>query len=339
METSTYARRARENAAILVTALDREHPSFREVLDQKGARAAVEELLHLSVTVVDEVGPGCSVAGSCDRETGAITVVRATPGRMTFTTLHELGHVRGHRDIDFQESLSQAAEASRRDVEEDACEAFAAELLLPPAVVDPVIDRWGATARGMAALAGLGRASREASAVAIAHRMAAPGYVAIIDIDDRLQFAARSGDVLPLRRDSDQGQSVVRHVHDGRQRYRGPGVLTFGSGAPTDEMHVDLLADGPVVYVVATTDSAPWVKVSLRSPFSAPTDGWCDHCQTAFLGGGVCSSCGELVHATCGHCGCAVPVRTTQRVCSSCWLERPVTMFTASSTICSECSG
>lgn len=340
METSTYAMRARRNSSVIIDALDAEHPLFRQVLAERGARAAVEDVLNLpSLTIVDDDTPGCSVAGSCDKITGAITVVRASRGRMNFTTLHELAHVRGHTNWDFQEALAQAEQVSRRDVEEDACEAFAAELLLPAGVVDPVVDRWNVTARAVAELARLGRASREACAVAVAHRLTAPGYVAIVDDTEHLQFAARSGDVLPLRRGSDQSRSVVRHLHYGREHYRDRDVLIFSGGAATDEMDVDVLADGPVLYVVATTDSAPWVNVNLPKPFSAPAEGWCDNCQTSFRGGRMCGNCGALVHDVCGRCECAVPVRTKQQVCSSCWQERPIAMFSGSSTICSECIG
>ena len=97
METSTYALRARQNAAILIAALEVEHPTFREMLAERGALVVVRELLGLPpVTIVDDDLPGCSVAGSCDTTTGAITVVRAAAGRMEFTTLHELAHVRRH---------------------------------------------------------------------------------------------------------------------------------------------------------------------------------------------------------------------------------------------------
>ena len=339
METSTYALRARQHAAILIDALDAGYPSFRGVLVERGARIAVQEVLGLpAVAIVDDDTPGCSVAGSCDTTTGGISVVRASAGRMSFTILHELAHVRGNDDFDFQEALAQAEQASRRAVEEDACEAFAAELLLPAAVVDPVVDLWGVTARAVAELVRSSLASREACAVAVAHRMAAPGYVAIVDDTEHLRFAARSGDVLPLRRGSDQSRSVVRHLHDGREHYRDRDVLIFGSGAPTDEMFVDVLVDGPVLYVVATTDSAAWVKVSLPRPFSEPTGGWCDHCQTSFQGGRVCGECHALVHAVCGHCECEKQVRTAQRVCTTCFMQRPATMFVGTSTVCSECS-
>lgn len=338
MEIAAHSRRARQTATVLIDALDAEYPTFGHVLAERGARVAVEEILGLSVTVVDEVAPGCSVAGSCDPDIGAITVVRGSRAWMTFTTLHELGHVRGSNDFTFHAALMQAEQVSRRAVEEDACEAFAAELLLPSTVVDPIVAQWDVTARGVAELARTSRASRWACAVAVAHRMPAPGYVAIVDDTDHLQFAARSGDVLPLRRGSDQRQSVVRHLHDGRGRYQGRDVLIFGSGAATEEMHVDVLADGPVVYVVATTDSAPWVKVNLPKPFEEQTEGWCDHCQVYFRGRRACGNCDALVHDVCGHCECAVPVRTAQQVCTKCRIERPVTMFTGSSTVCSECT-
>lgn len=339
MEVSAFSRRARENAAILVDALDAEQPTFRQVLAAQGARAAVQDLLGLCVTVVDEVASGCSVAGSCNPDTGAITVVRGAPGWMAFTTLHELAHVRGNNDFEFHGALQQAEKVSDRAAEEDACEAFAAELLLPAAIVDPVVAQWEVSARSVVELVRVGQASRWACAVAVAHRMAASGYVAIVDETDHLQFAARSGDVLPLRRGSDQRQSVVRHLHDGRQRYRGRDVLIYGGGAPTDEMPIDVLVDGPVVYVVATTDSASWTKVSLPKPFEAPTEGWCDHCQVPFSGGRTCAECGALVHGACGQCECAVSVRTTQKVCPTCFMERPASMFAGSSTVCSECTG
>ena len=65
METSTYAMRARRNSAVIIDALDAEHPLFRQVLGERGARAAVEDVLNLPpLTIVDDDTPGCSVAGS-----------------------------------------------------------------------------------------------------------------------------------------------------------------------------------------------------------------------------------------------------------------------------------
>src|SRR6478609_2875039 len=208
MDTSAWGRRARAHAAMLTTALDAQAPTFSQVLAERGAQIAITDLLNIPVFVSKSASPGCSVAGSCDLTARTITVVRASSGRMRFTALHELAHLLGDLDGDFQDALASAPQ-TKRDDEEDACEAFAARLLLPDSAIDPVLAAHGLNARGFIALTEATTASREASAVALAHRMEAPGYVALIDEDLNLRFAARSGDAFPLARGSAQGAGVA----------------------------------------------------------------------------------------------------------------------------------
>jgi len=337
METSTFARRARENSGILLRAVRTTYPDLEEVLARDGARRAVEDLLGITVSIADSVQPGCSVAGSSDIDTRSITVVRASTGRMQFTVLHEVAHVLGDDDFDFQEALHRASAVSRRAVEEDACEAFAATLLLPEHLVDEVVDGVGVTARGLQELIDLRVASREACAVGLAHRMVAPGYVAIIRADGILQFAARSGDVLPLARGSQQSQSIVGELGMTREQFRGWGALAYASGAPTPELHFDLRRHGDVVLVVATTDNPGWGALSVSPAKSAYAAAWCEQCRVEFGVGRLCAACGDPVHRDCGTCLCEVRVRTPNRLCSECFLVHPVIQYLADGTICAEC--
>lgn len=339
METSNHSRRARQYASDLAAELDRDHTNFRDALAEYGARHAIEVVLGLSVTLAEETAGDCSVAGSSIPSTGEITVVRTSRGRMQFTALHELGHVRGYASLPFQIAMGEAQHLSRRDVEEDVCEAFAASLLLPEGTVDDVLADSGVTARGLLNLIERSAASQEACAVAVAHRMVAPGYVAIIDSDGDLRFAARSGDVLPLARSSHQQRGVYREISAGRQRFTGRGSLVYGSGTLAPEMFVDVRTRGDLAYVIATQDSPGWGVISTGTAVARATKAWCEPCGENFYGGRRCPTCDELVHAECGGCACGVSVRTPDRDCDRCFQRLPITLFEQGSNTCSECLG
>ncbi|WP_083473542.1 ImmA/IrrE family metallo-endopeptidase [Frankia sp. R43] len=340
MDIGAHARFARLNAELVSRAVEAKFASFNSYVREFGARAAAEQL-GIAVTLQDRpVSSSCSVAGSSDAERRSITVVRAAAPRMTFTALHEIAHVEGATDDDFQQALYDMPDGAR-DAEEDACEAFAARILLPDSQVDAILDHQGCTAAGMAKLVGaLPNVSREACAVAIAHRLRAPGYAAILRQDGSLQFAARSGDSLSLRRASDQsGTDLWAGVLRGG-RFRDQGHLAFSGGSLTSRLYLDALRVDDIIYVVGVVDSPDWPVLHLMDKTSVRErhiEGHCDRCEIDFVSTRSCPSCGAAIHDLCGVCDCPAPAARGARTCRICRIELPPGMFLGpDSEICND---
>ncbi len=344
MRTNRRELEARRNAARLRAAVETAHPDFAYFVSVHGPRATAEQLLGITVSVAETVASDCGVAGSSDVVRRKITVARANDARMRFTTLHEVGHVEGARDIAFQEALETSAltrnAVERNLAEEDACEQFAADLLVPQVMVDEVVSAEATTAAGLQTLYQKVDASLEACAVAWAHALEAPGYVAIFASDGTLQFAARSGDVLPLRRGCDQRDTELWR-RAASSRWRGRARFAFDGGSLTDEFEVDALSTAPGLIVVAVADSPAWV-----TPYRPPTktrvadawlDGYCDSCGVEFQATQRCKECGDPTHPACGHCSCEPAPVAGERTCTACWLKLPAKSFPKDSLVCEGC--
>jgi hypothetical protein len=340
MDIGAYARRARELAALLLDTLDAQAPHLREIAAGNTPLAPALIALGITVTVAPQSEGGCSVAGSCDRTARSITVVQAAKPRMRFTELHELAHLLGDDHDVFQTRLLELGGTTRRAVEEDACEAFAAALLLPDEVVDAVLDETGVTARGVVELVESSAASREACAVAAAQRLRAPGYVMLVDRDGKAVFTARSGDALPIARSASQAGSVLGPVPLTRTALRERGELLYRGGTRTDLLYVDAVA-GPdaLLYIVAVTDQPDWDV--LHTPdrtriLDRGVDGYCDQCATEFTAWQRCAECGEPRHDVCGTCGCQPAVARGTRTCTECFTQLPARCFPDESSVCEE---
>lgn len=341
MDIGAYARRARELAAPLLSKLDEEAPHLREIASSQESLAPALIELGITVTVAAQAAEGCSVAGSCDRTARLITVVQAAMPRMRFTALHELAHLLGDDHDEFQTRLLELGGITRRAVEEDVCEAFAAALLLPDEIVDDVLDGIGVTARGVVELVeSLSAASREACAVAAAQRLRAPGYVMLVNSDGEAVFTARSGDVMPIARGTSQVGSVLGPMPGTRRSLRERGDLRYRSGTRTDQLYIDAVAGpGGLLYVVAVTDQPDWDV--LHTPdrtrvLDRGIDGHCEQCSTDFTGWQQCAQCGEPRHDECGACGCPPVVARGARYCTGCSLVLPASCFPDDSSVCEE---
>lgn len=339
MDIGAYAARARALAQLLLADLDAHAPGLREVAAGTGHLAPALKDLGVTVTVTDSVPDGCSVAGSCHRPSRTITVVKAAVPRMKFTALHELGHLLGDDHVEFQTELHRLAQVTRRPVEEDACEAFAAALLLPEPVVDAVLT--AVTARSVAELiAAAPSASREACAVAAAQRLRAPGYVMLLNSAGRAVFTARSGDAFPIARGTSQADSVLDPLLRTGLPVRDRGGLVFARGSRTQALYVDAAEADEVRYVVAVTDDPDWEVLHVPDRSSATDrgiEGHCEQCSTDFTSWQRCDDCGEPRHAECGSCGCSVPPAARgARMCSLCRTELPSLCFPDASDVCEE---
>lgn len=333
MLTSRREIEAARNAALLQAAVHAAHPDFAVHVHEYGAETATTTLLDIAVHRVAAVTSGCGVAGSSDVTRRTISVVTATRRRMDFTILHEVGHIVGANDIPFQEALEASAltrDAVERNVaEEDACEQFAANLLVGQELVDSVLATHGATARGLWELSQAAGASLQACAVAWARSLPSTGYVAIVDLDGNLQFAARSGDVYPLRRGTAQENTDVWRHAQGRD-WQGRSRLRYPAGSATDEYEVDAHRTPTGLLLVAVSDSPAW-SVPFRRPPARTVDalraGYCEECGTDFMAARACETCDEPRHDVCGRCGCGQTVARGSRPCTGCGLTLPALAF------------
>lgn len=284
----------------------------------------------------------CSVAGAyvADSTTRlpVVQVARAdSSGRRAFTALHELGH---HLQRTVIELLEATWGEPAFDLFEDlACDAFAAQMLLPDVVVDRHIDEKGPTVDDVIALFRDTPASRSAVCVRAAQRLPAPGHVVLLTEEGEVFFCS-SRDLPPLRRGSDQSaESVIaRGLSSGRSR--GRGRFTYRDGIRGDELFIQTAElDGDLLLIVSVTDRAPWEGFALPSKDVGPQAGTYE-CSDPACGATYtsweprCPRCSVPPCTECGRCACTATA--TERICDGCWTVQPAAGFVGEK--CADCS-
>ncbi|KAB1909015.1 ImmA/IrrE family metallo-endopeptidase [Micromonospora sp. AMSO1212t] len=294
--------------------------------------------------VYADIAGGCSVAGHCNLITtpAEITVVRnASHGRRIFTLLHEIAHFLQQNDELWTDgALSRQQDFGRR-LEEQVCDAFAAEVLLGNDLPDRIIGASPITASLVQQLFEASQASRSACCVKVAQLLPCEGWVLLTDLDGTVQFAAVSGNRIPPRRGTYQGSGHVSQVAGrlGTSRQEDSWVA-FPSGRRWRPLYADSVRDPSFryVYTVLTEDVPPWLP-SYTQRRRAPADtSWdCHVCEAVFnVRPASCAACNE---PTCPRCGmCACEQRVHERRCERCFLVHGIAMFEGSSSVCRECS-
>lgn len=339
MEISAYHRTIRSHAGLLRKELGRKLPEGFDPAEQHVAHLL--SALAVGVRIAENPPAGCSVAGSCDHQTQTVTLVRASKGRMRFTALHELGHLLGEDLDDFQDAIYRHGGVTGRQVEEDACDAFASMMLLPDEVVDTALGDHGLSARGLRDLIETTEASMEACAVMIAQRLASPGYVLLVDGDGTTRFAARSGDVFPISRGTDQSGSDLRTVLGRGTGLRIRGTLAYAAGSGTHELYIDALEHDGLVFAVACESDPDWPQLQTPAEQGAASRGiaaYCGECGVDFTSWRLCNDCGEPRHETCGRCGCEESATRGERMCPTCFTVQPPAAFAGSAASCRSCT-
>jgi Zn-dependent peptidase ImmA (M78 family) len=195
----------------MLTALDAVLPGQRADLtrDPITVLRDWEEISYRDVPPA-EASSRCSVAGAYyGTEDPAVIAVThaASPGRRAFTALYELGHHLQQSDFDLADAVDSHG-AARGAFEDAACDAFAADVLLPDEIVDRHISAAGPSTDDVVALRRDSAASRVAVCVRAAQRLRAPGHVVLMDGAGVVQFAAAH--LMPhVSRNSDQSRTAV----------------------------------------------------------------------------------------------------------------------------------
>ncbi|MGW0566003.1 ImmA/IrrE family metallo-endopeptidase [Streptomyces tauricus] len=337
-----YLRRAaaRTQAMAMLSVLRRDHPGAVQRLGV-GALGELRQWPSLEVRDVpdDRSGGGCSVSGAYFAGSPAVLAVAssASLARRDFTALHELGHHLQQTMVELMDVLLAQPDGGTA-LEDAACDAFAAEILLPEPLVDQHIADTGPTADAAVALWRAGNASRMAACVRAGERLRPPGHILLLDRDGVLAFSASHG-LPPLRRGSDQSRvPVLRTALSGQGRAEGRGRLAYRDGILGDELYLQTAEMDGYLLAVAVTDLAPWKAFapSVRQTGPEPVDYTCAHCGEDFASyTRACTRCESAPCPDCGRCGCDRKV--PERQCTTCFIVHPTAMFEGVGNRCRDC--
>jgi Zn-dependent peptidase ImmA (M78 family) len=334
-------------AQAMLLSLDSVLPARREELmrDPVAVLQTWSEIVYREVAAT-ETGGRCSVAGAYyGNEDPPLLLVAhaASSGRRAFTALHELGHHLQQSDFDLDET-AHAHGANRAEFEDAACDAFAAEMLLPEDLVNQHLPAGTPTADDVAALHAASSASRAAACVRAVQRLSSPGLVVLLDNDGTVQFAATHQLPRPTR-DSDQSHAEVvsRALSTTNGRARGRNRFRYRDGIEGDELYAQAAPMDGYLVLVAVTERPPWEHgftlpiaqtgpqassyICARPECGSEFDSYdrpCPRCRTP-----KCPECGA-------SCGCALTVK--EKTCQGCFRLLPLRYFDTDSDRCQDCA-
>ena len=288
---------------------------------------------------------GCSVAGGYLWQTTPPTLVVADSmslRRQRFTLLHELGHHIQSTDLGLGTTLMEAEDSEA--FEDAACDAFAARVLLPPALVSQAVPPGGPTAESALDLFHRSQASRAAICVRLVAELKTPGVVAVFDAEGAVSFAAARGAVYPPARGSDQSANpLVAAALTGsptdRIIGRDDAQIHYSTGHTSNRLYGQIAWCDGLLFAVMVEYGASWKPHSPPQEATAaasPAGKWddCETCGTNFVVKFTCPSCGEP-RCPRSHCGCT---RAAERQCLRCFLVKHPSQFDGDSETCSDCA-
>jgi Zn-dependent peptidase ImmA (M78 family) len=200
---------AQVQAQAMLAVVDREHPGALERL-RRDPVAELSGWADIEVSLVEETAgiDRCSVAGSYEPAPPTLVVAESTSRRRRgFTALHELGHHLQQTNLELGDATYQYSDPEQ--FQEEACDAFAAQVLLPDHDLARRIDPRGPVAQDVVDLfTTYSSASREACCVWAARHLTGVGAVVLLDGAGTVLFAAPHG-FIPPARGSDQSSTPL----------------------------------------------------------------------------------------------------------------------------------
>lgn len=294
--------------------------------------------------IPNEAIQGCSLAGGYLWKTRPPTLVVAesvSVRRQHFTLLHELGHHLQQSDPQLGEAVFEAEDTEA--FEDAACDAFAAQVLIPDALVSAAISSEGLTVRSALSLFSQSNASRAAICVRLTAELTGPGVFMVIDPRGTVNFAASRGSIFPPARGSDQSQNALLKAaldapDSERVFSRDDAKIWYSTGHSSNRLYGQAAWCGDFLIAVVTEHGAAWKAFSPPQDNTAHNndDGWdrCEQCNTGFRIRVICRECGE---ARCpkGHCVCRY---AGDRLCQECFLLKANSQFEGGSAVCNDCA-
>lgn len=309
--------------------------------------AAIESLTDLTVEVREPGDFGsssCSVEGIYYETDRRIRVMRSTSARRTkFTALHELGHDQARNTEATARIIFGLSTKGGRDLEERVADAFAAELLVPTADVEDLLEGRQPTAIDVADLFELVEGSREACCVRMAQYLKDDGYVILAE-GSVLRFCAVAGGAFPVRRGTDQGpHHLLAAANRSGVTVADQVRLRYPSGFGTPEYGGQAVERGGYVYAVLTASTKlPWGGWRIPGdPRPAPVEYHCRGCDEDVESWKRCETCESMIcpHEECSWCPCQGPGRAViaERRCRICQLMKRVDLFDGGGDVCRDC--
>lgn len=284
----------------------------------------------------------CSVAGGYVHDTipPTLTVTRSlSGGRRQFTALHELGHHLQKTDAMLALAVRRQP-ANNEEFEDAACDAFAARVLLP----DDTLTAWPADrsprATDVVELFERTQASRAACCVRAAGRLHGHGFVAVLDTDGAVTFAAGRGEVFPPARGTSQATTplVATALRSRTSAQIDTTYVRYRDGSTSIELYGDAAWSDDYLIVVAVQDRPGW------KPFAPPRVGTarfvprqatCEVCEAEFKPDDRCPRC-RTPRCPSGHCNCTLGA---ERRCEGCFqMLHPARFATPTTRRCKDCA-
>lgn len=282
------------------------------------------------------------VYGRYDAEPVTPRIIVATQqsrGRQQFTALHELGHHLLRTTTTFADELAERDDFGAA-LEERAADRFSALVLIPEAVVAPLLGEGVPTAAAViSAWAHLPAVSMQAIMVRAIANFSSEGYLILLDADGRV-LSCVPRDAPPVAVGSDQSATTIwRNVtardvataSDTRFQFQG---VTHGDSYYTQAKR---LPNGAVL-IVAARERVPW-QLSVRRQEYHPNRHWwtCERCSEEFeVLTPPCSTCATPICPSCSHCSCGAVLE--EFVCISCFIRRPPSERSTTPNVCTECA-
>jgi IrrE N-terminal-like domain len=342
-----YSAEAIAQAKAMLTVLDAHHAGALLALrdDPLGELGRWPQLQVRLVAELHSEG-ACSVAGSYQHQATppALVVSRSRSiRRRGFTALHELGHHLQQTDPDLGQRLFSVENSEL--LEERACDAFAARVLLPDDGVAAHISPRGPTATAVAELFRNSRASREACCVRAAEHLIGAGVVVLLDQDGTVLFAAPRG-LIPPARGSDQSDTpLIAAALKGTDTVeRDQTVLTYRGGNTSDLVYGQASwCDPGYLIAVVVSDNVPWRRFAPPRPHTNHSryGSWwtCETCAQEFqVNEPPCDRCGQP-RCESLHCGCTASRARRDRTCDMCHMTLHPSRFEGDRTTCRDCAG
>lgn len=308
----------------------------------------LERWPDLRVRTVPEAADGgrCSVAGSYQHQASPpVLIVSESRSirRRGFTALHELGHHLQQTDLGLGQRLFTVEDSEA--LEEAACDAFAARVLLPDDAVGGHIGSRGPTAAAVADLFRSSQASREACCVRAAECLIGAGVVVLLDQEGTVLFAASHG-YIPPARGSDQSATplITAALRSQGTVERDQTFLSYRDGNASDLLYGQASwCDPGYLIAVVTSDNVPWRRFAPPRPDTSRSrhGAWwtCETCGQDFQAAEPpCDRCGQP-RCDSLHCGCTVRRASRDRTCDSCHMTLHPSRFAGNSATCRECTG
>jgi hypothetical protein len=269
---------------------------------------------------------GCGGGGYYRPSPPTIHLHPATWRRDNFTLIHELGHHLQQTHDQWGFALIDMTDGVRRKIEEQVCDQFAAQVLMPVGER----DRRDASLHPADVMAGLfarSEASRPAIMLRVREMLPAESrwVLAVADLDGVVTTSASTyDDPQPPKGLAQEGfRRVAAEAMDSAVRREFHEGIEYRTGTVLDGMYVEAALDHEERYVflalrpATANGSGTWDYQSQEC--SNPV---CEKTFQTHRSSGRCETCTDFKCPHCHRCSCTAPPRPTR--CPSCFTEYSV---------------